>query len=416
MIAAILSTGTELTRGELTNTNSTWIAEELTLVGIEVATILTVDDNTERIAAAFETLSVKHDCVICTGGLGPTTDDVTAAALAQACHVELDCDEVSLRAIEARLLRLGRAMTPSNARQAHLPKGSARIPNAHGTAPGFSISLNGTRVFCLPGVPDEMKPMFSESVLVELQQRRERSVAQVVLRTLGLAESAVNDSLAGIAEEFGVTLGYRVHFPELAVKVIARAGSQDAALAVANRAADRVLARLGSQAVFGRGNETLPEVVAARLRSKGQKLAVAESCTGGQVCSLLTSVAGVSDVFMGGVVAYANEVKHGVLGVPVETLQQHGAVSPQTALAMAEGVRTRLSADYGLAITGIAGPTGGTIDKPLGTVHFAAVGPGLRCHQHRLFRWDRNRIQRASTYLVLNWLRCLLDDPAAAML
>lgn len=416
MIAAILSTGTELTRGELNNTNSTWIAEELTLVGIEVATILTVDDNTERIAEAFEALSHKHDCVICTGGLGPTTDDVTAAALAQACRVELECDEVSLLAIEARLQRLGRAMTPSNARQAQLPKGSMRIPNANGTAPGFSIALNGSLVFCLPGVPDEMKPMFSESVLVELQEKRERCVAQVVLRTLGLAESAVNDSLAGIAEEFGVTLGYRVHFPELAVKVISRGASQDAALAVANCAADRVLARLGSQAVFGRGNATLPEVVATRLRSQGLKLAVAESCTGGQVCSLLTGVAGVSDVFMGGVVAYANDVKRAVLGVPAETLQRHGAVSPETAVAMAEGVRSRLCADFGLAITGIAGPTGGTKEKPLGTVHFAVVGPGLSRHQHRLFLWDRSRIQRASTYLVLNWLRCLLDDPEAAML
>ncbi len=415
MIAAILSTGTELTRGELINTNATWLASELSQLDIEVTAIDTVDDHIERIAAAFRRLSLSHDLVICTGGLGPTTDDLTAKGLARAADVDLVVHEPSLHAIEARLARLGRQLTESNAKQAYLPRGGAAIDNPHGTAPGFTLTLNRACVHCLPGVPTEMKPMFTSSVAPTLVREDREHIVQVVLRTAGMAESSVNDSLGGIASKFGVTLGYRVHFPELAVKVIAHDRSAVLATEQAERAAAVVRERLGSRVVYGRDDDTLASVLTRALRTKRQRLAIAESCTGGHTSALLTSVPGVSEVFVGSVVAYANDVKQNLLGVPLAVLESYGAVSEPTAIAMAEGVRRRFDSDWGLAITGIAGPTGATADKPLGTVHFAVIGPGVSSHQHRVLRWDRARVQRLAAFLALNWLRCLLDDPKAEL-
>jgi len=415
MIAAILSTGTELTRGELLNSNATWLAEELAQVGIEVTTMETVDDNIGRITDAFRRLSLSHELVVCTGGLGPTTDDMTAESLARACNVDLEMHETSLCAIAARMKHFGREMSTSNAKQALLPRGAHALPNANGTAPGFVKALNRAQIYCLPGVPVEMKLMFNSSVAPALANAEHQPPIQIVLRTLGVAESSVNDRLQGIAAEYSVTLGYRVHFPELAVKVVARRDSMSAANHAAERAAQEVRRRLGPRAVYGQGDDTLPEVLRRALSEKGQRLAIAESCTGGQASSLVTSAAGASQVFCGAVVAYANEIKRELLGVPANVLELNGAVSEHTALAMAEGVRRRFKCDWGLAITGIAGPDGATSEKPLGTVHFAASGPGVLRHQHRVIPWDRPRVQRMAAFLCLNWLRCLLNDPLAEL-
>lgn len=413
MIAAILSTGTELTRGELLNSNATWLAAELVQLGVEVTAMETIDDDVQRIADAFSRLSRAHDLLVCTGGLGPTTDDLTALSLAKACGVELEMHEPSRAAIAERLKRVGRELTASNAKQALLPQGSRALPNANGTAPGFSMKLNRARVFCLPGVPAEMKPMFETQVAPELSELRKEPTVQIVLRTFGMAESTVNDTLLSIAGQCGVTLGYRVHFPELAVKVVARREQVGEAQQAATIAAQEVRNRLGSRVVYGQGAETLPEVLRNALCERGQRLAIAESCTGGQAAALVTSVAGASDAFAGGVIAYANEVKRDLLGVPAEVLQSHGAVSEPTALAMAAGVRRALQCDWGISITGIAGPGGATPHKPVGTVHFAACGPGVQRHQHRVIGGERSRVQRMAAYLAVNWLRCLLEDAKA---
>lgn len=415
MIAAILSTGTELTRGELLNTNSTWLAIELVLLGIEVTTVETVDDNIGRITDAFQRLSMSHDLVVCTGGLGPTTDDMTAESLARACGVDLETDDASLCAIAERLKRFGREMSISNAKQALLPRGSRALVNANGTAPGFVKVFNRAQIYCLPGVPAEMKVMFTSVVAPALTSAEQQPLVQIVLRTVGMAESIVNDHLQGIALEYGVTLGYRVHSPELAVKVVARRDSLSAANGAAELAAQEVRRRLGSRAVYGQGDETLPEVLRRALLEKGQRLAIAESCTGGQVSSLVTSAAGASQVFNGAVVAYADEVKREHLGVAADVLELNGAVSEPTAVAMAEGVRRGFKTDWGLSITGIAGPGGATSDKPLGTVHFAASGPGVSRHQCQVIPGDRPHVQRMAAFLCLNWLRCLLDDPRAEL-
>jgi len=415
MIAAILSTGTELTRGELINTNATWLAVELVQLGIEVTTMETVDDNVGRITDAFRQLSLLHDLVVCTGGLGPTTDDMTAESLARACDVVLETHEASLCAIAERIKRYGREMSTSNAKQALLPRGARALPNANGTAPGFFKALNRAQIYCLPGVPVEMKLMFTSLVAPALTNAERQPLVQIVLRTLGVAESSVNDRLQDIAVKYDVTLGYRVHFPELAVKVVARRDSMRVANVAAERAAQEVRRRLGPRAVYGQGDETLPEVLRRALSEKGQRLAIAESCTGGQASSLVTSAAGASQVFSGGVVAYANEIKRELLGVPTDMLELNGAVSEPTAIAMAEGVRHCFKCDWGLAITGIAGPDGATSEKPLGTVHFAASGPGVSRHQRRVIPWDRPRVQRMAAFLCLNWLRCLLEDPQAEL-
>ena len=413
MIAAILSTGTELTRGELLNSNATWLAQELAQLGVEVTAIDTVDDHVNRIAAAFRRLSLSHDLVVCTGGLGPTTDDLTAEGLARAADVELEAHEPSLRAIKTRLAQFGRQLTDSNAKQAFLPRGSQAIANSHGTAPGFTLTLQRAHIYCLPGVPAEMKSMFTANVAPTLVREDREHIVQIVLRTVGMPESGVNDRMEGIASTFGVTLGYRAHFPELAVKVIARDRSANAATEAAERATAAIYERLGNEYIYGRDDDTLQSVLASALRAKRLKLAIAESCTGGHASALLTSVPGISDVFVGSVVAYANEVKQAILGVPQRLLESHGAVSEPAALAMAEGVRRRLDSDWGLAITGIAGPTGATPDKPLGTVHFALSGPGVLRHQHHVFRWERARVQRLAAFLALNWLRCSLGHSEA---
>ncbi len=413
MIAAILSTGTELTRGELENTNSSWIAAELTQLHVPVARIVTVDDNRERISEAFRQLAACHDLVVCTGGLGPTTDDVTAEALAIAAKVALEAHEPSLAAISKRLARLGRTMTESNAKQAQVPVGSEVLPNPKGTAPGFSLKLDQATVHCLPGVPLEMKAMFEASVLPMILASRRQTSAQIVVRTFGMPESAVNDALADIEAKYSVTLGYRVHFPELAVKVVAVGNSTEAATELATKAADDVCEILGHRVVYGRGDVNLPSVLGQLLRERGLRLGLAESCTGGLVSALLAEQPGISDVFAGGVVAYSNEVKRTLLGVPSELLDQHGAVSEPVAIAMAEGVRRHMGCDFGLAVTGIAGPTGATPHKPVGTVHFAIAGPHFTRHHHRVFGWDRVRVQRAAAFVLLNWLRCLLLDPNA---
>lgn len=413
MIAAILSTGTELTRGELVNTNASWIASELTHLNVSVTAIYTVDDNAERIVEAFRHLTATHDIIVCTGGLGPTTDDVTAEALARAAAVRLETHQPSLLAINARLVKLGRSLTPTNAKQAQVPMGCTVLRNDHGTAPGFSLNLNRATVFCLPGVPMEMKKMFGSSVAPVILGSQQKSQVQIVIRTFGMAESTVNDALEAIEATHGVTLGYRVHFPELAVKVIAAAASTSEANAVAERAADAVCAKLGQGVVYGRGGTTLPFVLAQMLRERGLRFGIAESCTGGLVSALLTEQSGASDVFAGAVVAYSNEVKREVLGVPAALIDEHGAVSAPVALAMAESARRVIGCDLGLAITGIAGPTGASSEKPLGTVHFAVFGPDLLRHHHRVLLWDRTRFQRMAAFVGLNWIRLLLLNPLA---
>lgn len=404
MSAAILSIGTEITRGEITNTNASWLAEELTRDGLEVAAIDTVADDRDDIQRALLRLAERHTLIVCTGGLGPTTDDITAECVARAIGVPLERHAPSLDALRERLSRHGRPLTDSNAKQADLPKGASPLPNAHGTAPGFSVRIGSARAFFLPGVPGEMKPMFSAFVAPEVRSSATEGICQVRLKTFGLPESTVNDRLAGVEAAHRVTIGYRAHFPEIEVKVLARRDTAAVAEADARRAAEEVRARL-AEFVYAEGDVTFGEAVCELLRSRSLTLGTAESCTGGLVAELLTERAGASDVFRGAVVAYANSVKENVLGVDARLIAENGAVSAQVARAMAEGARRVLGADLAVAITGVAGPGGGTDTKPVGLVHYAVATGAVTVDRRAEYPGTRRQIQLRAAFVALALVR-----------
>lgn len=406
MSVCVLSIGTELTRGELVNTNAAWLAEELTKLGFEVLEHAVVDDDLERIAELVERLAQRHDLVVTTGGLGPTSDDLTTEAVARASGVELERDPAVVDAIRERFRAFGRDMPESNAKQADFPRGATVLPNPIGTAPGFSVQLHGARLFFMPGVPREMKQLFTESIVPAIADLAKPQTHQVHLRTFGMTESAVAQALRSLEDRHsGLTLGYRAHFPEIEVKVHVRAESAAAAESRSEAIAREVRAILGD-AVFGGREDSFAEVVGRALKAAGYRLAVAESCTGGRVASMLTAVPGSSAYLTLGVVAYANSAKEAVLGVSSETLRDHGAVSAETAKEMAEGALRLADADIAVSITGIAGPDGGSEEKPVGTVWFGLAQrgkPSVMVHRH--LPWGRERTQQVSAYLALDLVR-----------
>lgn len=407
MTAAVLSTGTELTRGELVNTNASFLSEQLTQLGFQVVEGLTVDDDEARIAEAIDRLASRVQVVVCTGGLGPTTDDLTAAAAAKALRVGLVRDATSLERIRRRFEALGRTMNVANEKQADFPEGAAVLPNPVGSAPGFTFELRGTRFFFLPGVPFEMKAMFDESVVPAIAALAPRDSHQIHLRTVGLPESEIQMRLADVEGAHpGITLGYRATFPEVEVKVHARAGSESEAEDLARRVADLVKARLG-EAVYGDHREdSFPAAVGRALRNRGLTIALAESCTGGLVGAMLTSVPGSSDYVLFDAVTYANSSKSQVLGVSQDTLRAHGSVSAEVAAEMARGAIRMSDADLSVAITGIAGPEGGSDQKPVGTVFFALHRRGGATEtRQQLFPGDRERIRKLAAYYALRMLR-----------
>ncbi len=409
MSIALLTIGTELTRGELHNTNNTLLAQELSERGYEVTTMLTVDDDPGRIVASLALLSGSHRAVVCTGGLGPTTDDLTTCCVAEFLRVPLVRDEASLEQIRARFASADRTMSPSNEKQADFPQGAWVMPNPRGTAPGFSVALGSCQGFFMPGVPSEMHGMFLEHVLQRLFVA-ERSVVAARVQTYGLAEAEVNERLQGIELAHGVTLGYRASSTHIEVKVLTETQtgeSREQAQYRAERVIDAVCERLGPVA-FGRGNTDLSQEIGRALLARGLTLGVAESCTGGLVSEWLTRSAGASRYYQGGVCSYANQVKEALLHVPAETLTTHGAVSEATARAMAEGARRALGSDVGLAFTGVAGPEGGTAEKPVGLVHWAVATPQGTQAFVRVFSGSRNAIQKRAAVAGLATLLQLL--------
>jgi nicotinamide-nucleotide amidase len=406
MTAALLSIGTELTRGELVNTNAAWLGEELTKLGFDVVEHATVDDDLDRIATLIDRFAAVHRVVVATGGLGPTSDDLTTAAAAHAARVELVRDESVVEGIRQKFKAFGRVMPESNAKQGDFPEGAEILPNPAGTAPGFAMTLGEARLFFVPGVPREMKHIFHESIVPAVAALAEPRTHQVHVRTFGMTESGVAQALRGLEKEHeGLTLGYRAHFPEIEVKVHVRADSAAEAERLSQTIADQVQAILGD-AVFGGRADSFPEVVGRALRDKGKTLAVAESCTGGRVGEMLTRVPGASDYLLLDAVVYANSAKEAVLGVSPEVLRAHGAVSSETAAAMAEGALRVAGADIAVSTTGVAGPGGGTEDKPVGTVWFGLARKGEpTVTKHRKLPWGRDRIQILSAYVALELVR-----------
>lgn len=409
MSAAILCIGTELTRGEITNGNAAWLGAELTALGLEVRASEMVPDDPELIGRTLQRLGESHQVIVTTGGLGPTTDDLTCEAVAQLLGVPLERDAEALEAIRERMTRRGRKMAASNEKQADFPRGSQVLSNERGTAPGFSVGIGKARSFSLPGVPHEMKAMFAQHIAPFVQSLQPDSVRQQLrLRTTGLPESEINDRLDGIAETHDVTLAYRAHFPEIEVKVVAQRADSAQAQHAARSAANEIGARLG-RSLWGEGDLTLAEVVGEELRARKLWLATAESCTGGLVAKLFTDNS-ASDYFAGGCVTYSNDAKVRLLGVPEELLAQHGAVSAEVATAMAQGAVRRLEVDVGLSFTGIAGPTGGSADKPVGLVHYAVATKHGVTARREVFRGDRDGIRWRAAFAGLQLIRNVLAE------
>jgi nicotinamide-nucleotide amidase len=404
MPAAILSIGTELTRGEIENTNASWLSRELTAMGFEVTEVATVDDDPARIVATLLRLGAASEVVVATGGLGPTTDDLTSLSVARALGVELVRDAASVEAIRRRFERAGRTMSASNEKQADFPAGAEVLANPVGTAPGFSVQIGRALCFFVPGVPREMKRLFADHIVPRIAKLAPNLSFQIRLKTFGLPESVVGEKLAGVEESHpGVVLGYRAHFPEIEVKVLATAGTQADARSLAGKAAEEVRARLGD-VIYGEGDDTFPEIVGRALTGRGFRLAVAESCTGGLLGHLLTREP-ASDFFVADAVTYANSAKTRLLEVSEDVLRGHGAVSAEVAAAMAEGARRVCDVDIAVSVTGIAGPSGGSADKPVGLVYWAVAHPGGTIVRDRVFTGDRGQIQYFAAFAAMALLR-----------
>lgn len=404
MRAALLSTGTELVRGELVNSNAAWLGAELSALGVEVTEHVAVGDDRADIVGALTRLRAGNDWVICTGGLGPTTDDLTAECAAHAFGTHLARSSDAYTQVEARFRAMGRPeVSASNAKQADLPVGSEVLENAYGTAPGFACRSGEHTAFFLPGPPKEMMLMFVQHLVPRARLRAKHTHLLGVLHVFGVPESTLGDLCSPLEAEFpGLLVGYRARVPVVDVKLQVTGDSEPQAQAVLQAAMARVRGLLGDK-VYGENGVSLAEAVLAEFRTRGLTLSLAESCTGGRAAALLTAIPGCSDVFLGGVVSYANAVKSSLLGVPEAMLREHGAVSEHVAGAMAAGVRAATGSRVAVAITGVAGPDGGTDEKPVGTVCFGISAEGAPTHAlTRTFPFrKREWVQDASSHVAL---------------
>ena len=420
--AAILSTGDELTSGRTLDTNANFVADRLFGVGLDVVAVLVVGDYPERLAWAWRAALEQVELVISTGGLGPTADDLTTETLARLAGRRLILDQAVATRIRQMFEAMGRSMPKNNLKQAMFPEGATIIPNRLGTAPGFRLELDigGSRRHCvvLPGVPREMKPMLEEAVLPWLEVIRGGPdvYRSHTFQTFGISESALDELVAGAVDPAVGRISFRAAFPQISVRVTVH-GPPDAVEARLADAAARLRAQVGAYC-YGEGDTAMEGVVGALLKRNGSTIAVAESCTGGLIGHRLTDVPGSSAYLLGDVVAYSNAVKVSVLGVRPETLDHRGAVSTEVAAEMAEGVRKLVGATLGLATTGIAGPEGGTPEKPVGTVCIA-LATAERTFSHRYQLWGtRDWVKLLTSQIALDWVRRvqLGEDPTASVI
>jgi nicotinamide-nucleotide amidase len=401
--AFIVSQGEELLTGQTLDTNAHFLCEQLTALGLRVLGAATAGDRTDDIADVLARASAHAQVVICTGGLGPTLDDLTAEAVAAAFGVDVVLNELALAQVEERYRRAKRAMASSNRRQAMLPAGCTVLENDVGTAPGFAVETRLGRLYCLPGVPYEMKRMWADRVLPDLRERLALVAPQRRLfRVLGRGESQLQDLLCEVPERFpGLELGFRTRMPENQVKLVAEPDVPGM-----DEASAWIREQLGRDLFSEDPDEELAGAVGRLLQARGETLALAESCTGGWVGHLVVSEPGSSRWFERGWITYSNRAKEQDLDVPTALLEEHGAVSEEVALAMAQGARSRSGAQWAVSITGVAGPTGGTAEKPVGTVCFGIVGPGVsRTRRLNLPARGRTPTRRFSAYLALDMLR-----------
>ena len=412
-IAAIISTGDELVTGRTVDTNATFIADRLGAIGIEVCSVITVGDYPDRIVWAWQHSLAHADVVISTGGLGPTADDLTSESIARVAGTQLRLDQTEAERIRQHFQKVGRPMPENNLKQALFPIGAEVVPNKLGTASGYRLVVpsNGRHpvAVVLPGVPREMKAMLDDQIIPWLLQQapEDRCAISRTFQTFGMSESALDEALDGAIDPSKGRLSFRASFPQVSVRVTVTDRRTEAERRLEGLA-QIVRERLGA-AVIAEGETTMEEVVGKLLREHDRTLAVAESCSGGLVGNRITNVPGSSNYFVGGVIAYSNELKQRLLGVHERTLSAHGAVSEETAREMALGVCRATGADLGIATTGIAGPDGGTAEKPVGTVAIALAADDLNIDhvRSRVYQLWGNRewVKLLTSQVALDWVR-----------
>lgn len=369
MKAEILCVGTELLLGDIINTNAAYIARELANIGIDVYYQTVVGDNNGRLKESLALAFSRADIVVMTGGLGPTYDDLTKETVADYFHKKMIMDDASLKSIEGFFHRLKRPMTENNKKQAMMPEGAAIFPNANGTAPGLAVSENGKTAILLPGPPAEMRPMFQDAVLPYLMKFSDKVLLSHNIRIFGMGESRVEEMLYDLMKNStNPTIAPYAKAGEVTLRVTAAAETKEECEKMIVPAIKKIEAVIGKY-IYGIDVPDIQTATVKELIRKKVTVATAESCTGGLVSERITEVPGASEIFGCGVCSYANEIKHRVLGVSEETLAKYGAVSEQTAREMAGGVRKLAGADIGVSTTGIAGPGGGTPEKPVGLVY-----------------------------------------------
>ena len=413
MKVEILAIGTEVVQGDVVNSNASWLSTQMIDKGFEVQFHSAVPDEENLMLDAMARAASRAQIVLVTGGLGPTVDDFTLEVAAKFFGRKLVQHAESLERLKTFFKAFNRTMTPNQEKQAMLPEGCTVLKNEVGTAPGVYYLYQNTHFGFFPGVPSEMKKMFSEAFwpLLEPYSTGQIKRYRRTLRCFGLPEGQLDHLVKGSrkqqAEFLGVELGFRVRFPEIDIRLQTSALKAQEAEDKLDEASDAILREVGEH-IFGQDEANLNRVVADLLSEKSMSLAVAESCTGGLLASTITDVPGASEYFIEGLVTYSNEAKMDLLEVKSETLEKYGAVSREVALEMAHGVRKRAEATIGIGVTGIAGPTGGSQEKPVGSVHIAMVYPEGEWEGRYLFPWGRERFKQVVVATALDRIRRFL--------
>lgn len=405
MRVEIIAVGTEILLGDITNSNAQYLAKQLALLGLDMYNQQVVGDNEERILKAFDDAFKRSDIVITTGGLGPTKDDMTKEVAAKYFNKKLIVDEESIKKIKEYFKTMGKEMPESNLKQGLYPENSIVIENNNGTAPGIIIEENNKIMIIMPGPPNEMKPMFENSVMPYLKAKSNTTLVSRTIKIIGIGESSVAEKVQDLIDkQTNPTIAPYAKEGEVTLRVTAKADNENRALKLIEPVIKEIQNRLGEN-IYTIGEEPIEDVVSKMLIDKKLTISTAESCTGGMIAAKLVSYPGVSEVFLEGCVTYSNEAKHSRLNVSTETLDKYGAVSCETAKEMAEGVAKTSNTDVSIVTTGIAGPGGGTDEKPVGLVYIGLYIKGKVSVEKYIFKGDRNKVRTQATIRALDMVR-----------
>lgn len=390
MKTAILSVGTELLFGQITNTNTVYLSQQLNMLGYDVMYHYTVGDNPDRVAEMISLAFKDCDLILTTGGLGPTQDDLTKEVACKVMDDELVVMDDVMEELVSYFKNLGREMTENNKKQAIMPSRAKVFHNDAGTAPGFALEKDGKYIICMPGPPREMTEMFEKSVMPFLQSMSKEVIYYRLIRAFGIGESQLEtDLLQLIDNQTDPTLATYAKEGECSLRIASKRSNKEEAKAAVDEMLERVKEKVGEY-IYSCDDEELVQVVCRKLMEKGLTLSSAESCTGGMFASAVTDIPGISQVFQRGLVTYSNEAKMDELGVKAETLEKFGAVSKETAVEMVEGLKRVSGSDVCISVTGIAGPGGGTEEKPVGLVYIGFIyGDKKLCKKVRMRDTDR---------------------------